>query len=144
MFLSLFLQHSVESFKCDICELAKHHHVSFTPSYDKSVEPFDLINFDVLGPTPISNFLVQNCLFVSFIDARTQITWIFLMKDKSKVPQSFIKLYHMVQYKHNFEKVLKEDTNVVILLVVRNLSLKVSYFMRMCLLYFSSASRGEH
>ena len=55
MFPSLFLHHSVESFKCDVCELAKHHRVSFTPSSKRSVEPFDLIHSDVWGPAPISN-----------------------------------------------------------------------------------------
>jgi hypothetical protein len=34
-------------FQFETCELAKNHHVSFSPSINKSVEPFVLVDTDV-------------------------------------------------------------------------------------------------
>lgn len=96
MFPSLFLHHSVESFKCDVCQLAKHNRVSFPSSFNKSDEPFDLIHSDVWGPAPTSNIFGAKW-FVSFIDDCTRVTWIFVMNTKSEVPQIFIQFYNMVQ-----------------------------------------------
>ncbi|RDX97962.1 hypothetical protein CR513_19196, partial [Mucuna pruriens] len=50
MFPHLFTKESVESFKCDICQFSKHHRATFSPSNNKSLEPFDLIHSDVWGP----------------------------------------------------------------------------------------------
>ena len=40
---------------------------------------------------------VQNCLTVSFIDDCTRVTWIFLMKDKSKVFYLYVKFCIIIQ-----------------------------------------------
>jgi hypothetical protein len=77
MYPELFLRHSVESFKCDVCELAKHHSVSFPPSVNKSVESFNIIHSDVWGPAPTSNISGAKW-FVYFIDDCTRLTWVFL------------------------------------------------------------------
>ncbi|KAK2414409.1 myosin-16 [Trifolium repens] len=96
MYPELFLRHSVESFKCDVCEFAKHHRVSFSPNFNKSVEPFNIIHSDVWGPAPTSNVSGAKW-FVSFIDDCTRLTWVFLMNTKSEVPQLFIQFYNMVK-----------------------------------------------
>ncbi|RDX60350.1 hypothetical protein CR513_61514, partial [Mucuna pruriens] len=49
IFPHLFTKEFVESFKCDVCQFSKHHHATFSPSNNKSLEPFDLIHFDVWG-----------------------------------------------------------------------------------------------
>jgi len=82
----------VESFHCDVCELAKHHLTTFLPSTNKSSKPFDLVHSDVR----ISNISGAKW-FVSFIDDCTWVTWIFLMKDKYEVFQMFVNFYRIIQ-----------------------------------------------
>jgi hypothetical protein len=61
MFL-LFLYNNVSKFQCEICELTKHHQVSFSPSTNKSFEPFVLIHIS-LGPLGLFLNLVIVGLF---------------------------------------------------------------------------------
>ncbi|RDY02079.1 hypothetical protein CR513_14517, partial [Mucuna pruriens] len=63
MFSYLFTKESVESFKCHIYQFSKHHCATFSPSNNKSLEPFDLIHSDVWGPA--SNFISRAKWFVS-------------------------------------------------------------------------------
>ncbi|RDX93331.1 hypothetical protein CR513_24415, partial [Mucuna pruriens] len=50
-FPHLFTKESVKSFKCDVCQFSKHHCAIFSPSNNKSLEPFNLIHYDVWGST---------------------------------------------------------------------------------------------
>ncbi|RDX74028.1 hypothetical protein CR513_46271, partial [Mucuna pruriens] len=50
MFPYLFRKEFFESFKCDIYQFSKHHCATFSPSNNRSLEPFDLIHSDVWGP----------------------------------------------------------------------------------------------
>lgn len=79
----------------EICALDKHHQIIFSPSYNKSVEPFDLIHSIVWGLVPVSNVSGTRWFF-SFIDNCTQVTWLLLMKNKLEVPQLFVQFYQMV------------------------------------------------
>ncbi|RDX97924.1 hypothetical protein CR513_19243, partial [Mucuna pruriens] len=36
----IYLQKSIKSFKCDFYQFSKHHHATFSPSNNKSLEPF--------------------------------------------------------------------------------------------------------
>ncbi|RDX96269.1 hypothetical protein CR513_21093, partial [Mucuna pruriens] len=54
MFPHLFTKESVKSFKYDVCQFSKHHRATFSPSNNKSLEPFDLIHSD------FSKFLKDN------------------------------------------------------------------------------------
>ena len=63
----LFLNLSILDFKCDICELAKSHRISYLSSLNKSVEPFAVIHSDVWGPAKVSSFSNER-YFVTFID----------------------------------------------------------------------------
>ncbi|RDX81895.1 hypothetical protein CR513_37378, partial [Mucuna pruriens] len=94
---------SVESFKCDICQFSKHHRATFSPSNNKSLEPFDLIHSYVWGPA--SNSISRAKWFVSFIDDCTCVTWIFLMKHKYEVCQIFVDFFCLV--KNQFNKSIK-------------------------------------
>ena len=53
LFPSLFVKCDVSSFKCNVCELAHSHRVSFPPSLYKSSVPFMLVHSDVWGPSKI-------------------------------------------------------------------------------------------
>jgi len=56
------------------------------------------------GPSPIPNISGEK-LFVLFIDDCTQVTWIFLMKDKSEVFHFLVNFYKMIQIQ--FESPIK-------------------------------------
>jgi len=91
LFPNLFVKYDISSFKCDVCELAKSHHVSFPLSLNRSSVSFMVIHLDVWGPfrclggpsnVPI---LSGSHWFVTFIDDYTRITWVSLMKSKDEV-----------------------------------------------------------
>ena len=84
MFPLLFKGIDVEKLHCDVCELAKHRRASFPISNKRVSIPFMLIHSDIWGPTTIPNISGFRW-FVSFIDDCTQVTWIFLLKQKSDV-----------------------------------------------------------
>lgn len=50
----LFKNFDVSSFKCDVCELAKSHRVSFPLSMNKSSIPFMVLHSDVWGPSKVA------------------------------------------------------------------------------------------
>jgi hypothetical protein len=109
LFPQLFSQVIVSDFKCDVCELAKSHRVSFPISMNKSPAPFMVIHSDVWGPanTPSLN---GSRWFVSFIDDHTRMTWICLMKSKSEVSSLFQQFHKMIatQYQSNIQ-VIRTD-----------------------------------
>ena len=55
-----------------------------------------MIYSDVWGPSKIKN-IIGTRWFVSIIDDHTRISWILLMKEKSKVGQIFKNFYNMIQ-----------------------------------------------
>lgn len=65
---------------------------------NKCIAPFNLIHADVSRHASIPTLSgKKKKWFISFIDECTRVTWLFLMKDKSKVFSLFFKFYHMVQ-----------------------------------------------
>ena len=86
----------VESFHCEVCELAKHHHASFPISNKRTSIPFSLIHGDVWGPSKVPN-ISRASLFVVFIDYCTHVSWIFLLKQKSYVSRAFPNLHNMIK-----------------------------------------------
>jgi hypothetical protein len=67
MFHSLLLHNNVSKFQCGTCAFFKHHRVSFSPSINKSDEPFVLVHTDVWGPSGVVSLSCYRW-FVSFID----------------------------------------------------------------------------
>ncbi|PRQ37607.1 putative RNA-directed DNA polymerase [Rosa chinensis] len=82
-------------FHCDICELAKSHRISYSPSLHKSPVPFMKIHSDVWGPAKIPS-LSGARYFVTFIDDCTRMTWVSFLKNKSDVFGMFIEFHKMV------------------------------------------------
>ncbi|RDX67605.1 hypothetical protein CR513_53499, partial [Mucuna pruriens] len=99
IFSHLFTKEFVESFKYDIFQFPKHHRATFSPSNNKSLEPFDLIHSDVWGAA--SNSISRAKWFVSFIDDCTHVTWIFLMKHKYEVCQIFFDFFRLAKNQLN-------------------------------------------
>ena len=109
LFPSLFANFDVSSFQCDVCELAKSHHVSFPLTLSKSPVPFMIIHSDVWGPFKFAT-LDGSHWFVTFIDDCTRMTWVCLMKSKSEVNLLFQNFHKMVYSQYNAQvQVLHSD-----------------------------------
>ena len=91
----LFLSIPNSKFKCNICELANNHHISYVPSYNKNSIPFMTIHSDVWGPARIST-LSSARYFIIFINECTRMTWVSLLSNKGDVCFIFQDLYKMV------------------------------------------------
>ena len=67
---------------CLSCQLAKQPTLRFNTSTSISHAPFDLIHFDIWGPSP-NTTIGASKYFVIFVDDFTCFTWLFLMKYRS-------------------------------------------------------------
>ena len=95
--------------RCDICEMAKSHRISYVPSHNKNLVPFMTIHSDVWGPAQIPT-LSGARYFVTFIDECTRMTWISLLSNKSDVNTAFQELYKMVSTQYQSKiRVLQSD-----------------------------------
>ncbi|BBH03624.1 hypothetical protein Prudu_014548 [Prunus dulcis] len=109
LFPSLLSSVDLSQFKCEICELAKHHRVSYPLSINKSSAPFALVHSDVWGPSRVSN-LSNSKWFVTFIDDYSRLTWVYLMTDKSEVFSIFQSFHQMIHTQYNSKiKVFRSD-----------------------------------
>ncbi|KAJ7982145.1 Retrovirus-related Pol polyprotein from transposon TNT 1-94 [Quillaja saponaria] len=96
LFPDLYSDLHDSDFKCDTCIFAKSHRVPFPISSNKSGIPFALIHFDVWGPSPITTTSGIRW-FVIFVDNRTGMTWLYLLKHKDKVFGVFRAFHAMIQ-----------------------------------------------
>ena len=95
--------------RCDICEMAKSHRISYVPSHNKNSVPFMTIHSEVWGPARIPT-LSGARYFVTFIDECTRMTWISLLSNKSDVTTAFQELYKMVSTQYQYKiRVLQSD-----------------------------------
>ena len=78
---------------CYACQMAKSHQLPYSRSTSESVAPLELIFSDVWGPGPVS--IGRQKFYVSFIDAFSKFSWIYLLKHKSDV---FEKFHHFQQH----------------------------------------------
>ena len=123
MLPSLFHEIKESDLLCEVCFLANSHRRSFSPSMNKRLFPFDLVHFDVWGPSPISTISGIKW-FVAFVDDCTRMTWMYVMTNKSDVSMVFRSFSQMITTQYSFViKVLRSNNEVNIL--VKN-----------CLLFF--------
>ena len=65
---------SLRVFKCEACELGKHHRISFPSRVNKrSPSPFDVVHSDVWGSSLITTTIGFQ-YFVTFIDDHSRMT----------------------------------------------------------------------
>ncbi|CAL8132821.1 unnamed protein product [Prunus armeniaca] len=86
LFPSWFSKLSYFNFKCDVCELAKSHRVSFPLSMNKSTVLFAIVHSDVWVLAPISTPSGAHW-FVTFIDDCTEVVRASLFD--AQMPRSF-------------------------------------------------------
>ena len=96
LFLSFFSKLDMSSLSCAICTRAKQHRVSFSSQPCKPTHSFTLVHSDVWGPSKITTSSRKRW-FVTFIDVRTRLTWVFLVSKKSEVTSAFRDFYHTVE-----------------------------------------------
>jgi len=82
-------------------KLAKCSNLPFNESISSSLAPFDLVDFDVWGPSPLST-KDRSRYYVSFIDDFTHFTWIYLMKCRFDYLTILIKFSALVKTHHHF------------------------------------------
>ena len=87
---------SIENFDCVSCQLGKQPVLHFNTSESISTDIFDLIHFDILGPSFISS-IGGSRYFVIFVDDYSRYNWIFNMKHHSKLLQVYSNFAKMVE-----------------------------------------------
>jgi histone deacetylase 1/2 len=84
---------------CDACQQEKIHPLPFSESSREVKHPLKLVFSDVWGPAQTS--VSGHNYYVSFIDAYSRFTWLYLIKHKSDVFDIF------VQFQKHVERLLK-------------------------------------
>ena len=101
---------SVEFDMCESCILGKQKKVSFlkgnrTPKYKK----LELVHTDLWGPSPIASFGGSR-YYVTFIDDLSRKVWVYFLKNKSEVFETFKKWRAMVETETDLKlKCLRSD-----------------------------------
>lgn len=81
---------------CLSCQLAKQTALPFNNSTSVSTAPFDLIHSDIWGPSPTVT-MGGSKYFVIFIDDYSRFTWLYLMQNRSELPQIYYNFAQMIQ-----------------------------------------------
>jgi len=76
------------SFFCESCVLAKSHQLPFSSSTIVYIAPLQLIFIDIWGPTPLAASCGER-YYISFLDAYTRYTWLYLITHKSQALSIF-------------------------------------------------------
>jgi histone deacetylase 1/2 len=84
---------------CDTCQQGKCHQLPFSESSREVKHPLELVFSDVWGLAHTS--VSGHNYYVSFVDAYSRFTWLYLIKHKSDVFDIF------VQFKKHVERLLK-------------------------------------
>jgi histone deacetylase 1/2 len=80
---------------CDACQQGKSHQLPFSLSTRVTTAPLEIIYSDVWGPAQVSTSGHQ--FYVSFIDAYSRFTWLYLLKHKSDVFKVFLQFQQHVE-----------------------------------------------
>ena len=95
---------SNKSFDCMPCQFGKQTTLPFNNNVSHALSSFDLIHFDVWGPSPIST-PGGSRYFVIFVDYFSRYTWIYLFKNSSELYQIYHDFTKMIETR--FSKPIK-------------------------------------
>ena len=88
---------SIFSLNCESCQYAKLSHVHLSPGINKRASaPFELVHYNVWGPCLVMSFTRFNN-FVTFVDDFSRVTWLYLMKSRSKFFSHFSTFYAKIK-----------------------------------------------
>ena len=92
-----------------MCQMAKHTKLIFPAKPYRSSKPFTLIHSDLWGPSQVTN-LIGAKWFITFIDDHSRICWVYFLKEKPKVCQTFKSFYSMIKNQFQISiKILRID-----------------------------------
>ncbi|CAH9144815.1 unnamed protein product [Cuscuta epithymum] len=94
---------------CDPCVRAKQTRLPFSTSAIKTTRCFEMIHCDIWGPYRCDSISGAR-YFLSIVDDFTRGVWVYLMKNKSDVPQLLIQFCNMVNTQFE-QKVKRIRTN---------------------------------
>ena len=87
---------------CDACLSSKAHKLPYANSTNQTRRPLELIHSDLWGPSPVLSHL-EHKYYVIFVDDFTRYTWLFPLKLKSDVLETFIKFHQRVERQFNLK-----------------------------------------
>ncbi|KAG8486485.1 hypothetical protein CXB51_019766 [Gossypium anomalum] len=96
----LFRNKSINSLRCEICQLSKHTRVPYPLKPYIQSQPFSLIHSDLWGANRVKNIMGARW-FITFIDDHTRVCWVYLLKEKSETPKVFQNFHSMVRTQFN-------------------------------------------
>ena len=96
LFPSLFINKNVKLFQCDVYQLSRHTSNHYTPRPHTPSQPFSPIYGDIWGLTTFKN-ITEARWFLLLVDDHTQLSWTFLMKNKSETSQIFQTFHKIIQ-----------------------------------------------
>jgi len=73
---------------CEGCQYGKAHLLPFDKSFSRCKSPLELIHGDLMGPCTTPSYSGSLYMLV-FVDDYTRFTWVYFMKEKSKVFSRF-------------------------------------------------------
>ena len=79
---------------CDACQQGKSHQLPFSISHHVTNAPLELIYSDVWGPAQPS--VSGHTYYVSFVDAYSRFTWLYLIKRKMMSLRCFVSIRLML------------------------------------------------
>lgn len=86
---------------CSYCCIGKSHKLPSSPSNSVYSNPFELVLTDLWGPAPyVSDQGFK--YYVTFADAHTRFSWLYLLKAKFEILTIFKQFQTMVQTQFNF------------------------------------------
>jgi hypothetical protein len=77
------------------CQQAKSHQLPYSLSNNSVSSPLELIYSDVWGPA--HSIVHGEKYYVSFVDAYSRFTWVYLLRQKSDVFTTFHHFQHKVE-----------------------------------------------
>ena len=95
---------------CESCQLGKHSRTSFPRSVKcDASSPFALVHSDIWGPSRVKSTLGFQ-YFLTFIDDYSRCTWLFLLKNRSKLFHTFQSFFNEIKTQFGFSiRVLHSD-----------------------------------
>jgi hypothetical protein len=91
-----FVSNKTASSVCDACQQGKSHQLPFSESTHVVKAPLELVYSDVWGHAQTS--ISGHNYYVSFIDAYSRFTWLYLLKRKSDVFDIFLQFQAHVEH----------------------------------------------
>lgn len=82
--------HCKKDLVCSACQIGKCHKLHFSSSTTVYTAPFELVVSDLWGPASVAS--EGSLYYVSFVDAFSRYTWLYLIKHKSGALDRFFQL----------------------------------------------------